>query len=61
MYNKIKNLGRSKRLTIARIERDCGLKPRTICVWDEHRPSVDKVAAVAKYLNVTVDELIREE
>lgn len=43
------------------LEAKCGLSTNTIYKWDEYKPSVDKVAKVAKELGVSVDELLREE
>lgn len=40
-----------------KLERDSGVGERTINRWDTNMPAYDKVLAVAKYLNMSTDEL----
>ena len=61
MLNNILEKCKEKGLTLAELERQAGLANRTIYKWDENVPSVDKVVAVAKALDVTVDELVKKE
>lgn len=60
MLKNILNKCQEKKITIAELERQAGLKQRTIYKWDESKPSVDKVLAVANVLGVTVEELSKE-
>lgn len=60
MVKKISDICRKRGISLAELERQCGLKSRTVYRWDENIPSVEKVRAVAKYLGVTVDSLLSE-
>lgn len=61
MYEKIKELCKSRKITIADLEQAAGLGTRTIYRWDINSPSFDKVAAVADQLKVSIDELAGRE
>lgn len=54
----IKNLLRSKNMTIAELERALGFSNGTIGKWDKQNPSIDKLTKVADYFNVTTDYLL---
>lgn len=58
MVKNISALCKQRGISLAELERQCGLKPRTIYRWDSNNPAVDKVRAVADYLGVTVDSLL---
>lgn len=58
MVGKIAELCKEKNMSMAELERKAGLKARTIYKWDESKPSVDKAVAVARVLDVTVNELM---
>ena len=58
MLHKIKELCKEKGISLADLERQVGLSPKTIFSWGKSIPSVDKVYKVAKVLGVTVEELI---
>lgn len=60
IYQNIKSIAKSKKISIRKIEKETGLKLGSIYHWDEIKPSVDKVAKVANYLGTTVEELIKE-
>lgn len=60
MLANILNRCKEQGLSLAELERQAGLKQRTIYKWDESKPSVEKVLAVANVLGVTVDDLLRE-
>lgn len=59
IYQNIKAIAKSKKISIRKIEIDTGLVLGSIYHWDEIRPSVDKVAKVASYLGTTIEELIK--
>lgn len=61
MLDKIKELCRERNITIAELERQACLTPKTLANWKESIPSVDKVAKVAKVLGVTIEELLEDE
>ena len=58
IYQNIKAIADSKKIPISKIEKDCEITPRYICTWDKIKPSVDKVAKVAKYLGVPIESLL---
>jgi hypothetical protein len=60
IYSNIKAIADSKKISIRKIEMDTGIVLGSIYHWDEVKPSVDKVAKVAKYLGTTVEELIKD-
>lgn len=60
IYERIKEQARAADLTIAQVERKAGLKPGSICRWDEHIPGADKVKAAAVVLDIPVDVLLEE-
>lgn len=58
LLTNIMNLCKERGISMAELERQCGLAQRTIYKWDKNIPSVDKVKRVADYLGVCVDDLI---
>lgn len=58
MYERLKELCRSRGITISDLEKSLGFGTRTIYNWGTHAPSIDKVIAVAEYLGVSVDYLV---
>ena len=60
IYQNIKALANEKKVSVSKIEKDCGITPKYICTWDNVMPGADKLYAVANYLGTTVEELIKE-
>lgn len=58
MVGNISALCKKRGISLAELERQCDLKPRTIYRWDSNTPSVDKVKAVADFFDVTVDSIL---
>ena len=58
LYDKIKEVAKSKRIPIYKIEEDCGFAQGSMCKWNDISPSWDKVKKVADYLNISITELI---
>ena len=59
-FLKIKRLCYERCISIAALERECGLGNGLIATWrDGANPRVDKVKAVADFFGVTVDELLK--
>ena len=56
MVERIAALAKEQGLSINALESLAGVT--NIHRWDDNRPSVDKVAAVARVLNTTVDYLV---
>lgn len=61
MYEQIKALCKARKITIKELEAAAGIGQRTIYRWDENSPSMDKVAAVADFFGVSIDQLVGRE
>lgn len=57
MKDNIAFLCNKQNKTVAQIELEAGIAPRTITRWNEKAPSIDKVIKVAKVLNTTAEFL----
>ena len=55
---RIKDLISEKNMSIAELERNVGFSSGQIRKWDDSKPGIEKVAAVAKYLGVSTDYII---
>lgn len=55
MYARIKELCKKKGTTITALEREIGIAKGSICKWENHEPSGDKLQKVADYFDVTID------
>lgn len=60
LYNNIKNIAKAKGVAICKMEKDLAIADGSICKWNTNTPGVDKVAKVAKYLETTIDELMKD-
>ena len=47
-----------EKLSINKLEQECGLTRVSMAKWDDHAPSPDKVKKVADYFNVSVEYLL---
>ena len=59
IYQNIKSIADSQKVSIRKIEQDTGITLGSIYHWNDVKPSVDKVVKVANYLGVTVEELFK--
>lgn len=59
IYHNIRAIARSKKISIRKIERETGITLGSIYHWDDVKPSVDKVALVADYLGITIEQILR--
>lgn len=48
----------NEKLSINKLEQECGLTRGSMAKWDDHAPSPDKVKKVADYFNVSVEYLL---
>lgn len=60
LYDKIKEVAKTKSLSIYRIERDLGFSNGSLRKWNNSTPSATSLKKVANYLNVTLEELLEE-
>ena len=61
MVELIKKLCRDRDISIKDLERETGIGTNSIYKWDKTSPSVNSVALVARYFDVSVDFLIGME
>lgn len=57
MYQRVQQICKAKNITVAKAEADLGFPRGSVYKWTDHKPSIEKVLAMAKYLGVTVEEL----
>ena len=60
IIKKIKKRAEQAGMTVGEVEIKASIGKQTIRRWDDHSPSIDKVARVAQVLGCTVDELIAD-
>lgn len=58
MLDIIRKLCKEKHIPMVTLEKEAGLGMNTLIKWDRSSPSVDRVAAVADVLGVSVDEIL---
>lgn len=58
LYERIKYLCQKNGISIRKLEQDCGFSHGSISKWDHHKPSFEKLRAVANYFNEPVDYFI---
>lgn len=61
LYVNVQHLCQQRRITIAELERAAGLGNGVIRKWNTASPTLRTVIAVADYLNVTLEQLIRPQ
>ena len=61
MVRNIKELCKSKKMSLRDLEKELQFGYRTVEQWDTHSPSVKKVLKVAEYFGVTIEELMEKE
>lgn len=57
MYEKICRLADKKKVSIAQVERDLGFSAASLRKMNTNKPSADRVLALAKYFDVSIDYL----
>lgn len=57
LLTHIREICAARGTTIAKVEKAIGFN-KVIYNWDKYTPSIDKVAAVADYFGISIDELI---
>lgn len=61
IVENIKKLCKARGISVSALEKTLGFSNSTISKWTVSSPSVAKLAAVADYFGVTVDELLKED
>lgn len=55
---RIKQLAKEKKLSIAKLEKEAGLANATIRKWESAKPQAESLAKVARVLDVSIEELM---
>lgn len=58
LSEKVKEIAKEKHISLHQIEKDVGIAKGSISKWNVISPSFDKVVAVARQLDVDVNELV---
>lgn len=58
LIDNIRNLCKKNKVSISKLENDLFLSPGLISRWSRNMPSLDKIADIADYFGVSIDELI---
>lgn len=61
LYERVQRLCDNRKITIAALERECGLGNATVKKWGVSTPSGDRLTKVADYFGVSVDYLLGRE
>ena len=61
IYNNVKAKCKEKGLSVSLVEKKAGLSTGAISKWNTSSPTVEKLAAVAKVLECTVNDLLHED
>lgn len=63
LYKKVADLCEEKGISIAKLEKECGLGNATIQSWRDMRdaPRFSTIKKVADYFGVTIDELMKDD
>lgn len=57
IYETIKDLCKSKGITVTKAESDMGYARSTLCKIDKNTPSIDKLQKIANYFGVSIEYL----
>jgi len=60
LYDKFRQIIEKKGITIYRVAKDCGIPLMSLYDWKAGRskPKIDKLSKIAKYLDVSIEDLI---
>ena len=61
IYLRIKEMCEKEGISVAELERICGIGTKTIFKWNVSSPSVDKLQKIADHFGVSVDYIVGRE
>lgn len=61
LYENIVRLCKERNISIARLEKECGLGNATIRGWSVSSPSLANAQKIAEFFGLTVNDLIGEK
>lgn len=57
-YEQIKQLCKSKGVTVTQAERECGFSKGSLCKIETNRPNSKRVETLAKYFGISVEAIM---
>lgn len=60
LFDNVRHLCREKGISITKLEDDLGFARSSVCKWNKNEPGIRKVQKVAEYLEVSIEELLKE-
>lgn len=61
IYEKIKIICKIKQIPISILEQKAGLSNGAISKWNKNSPTVKKLQAVCSVLEISIEEILRED
>ncbi|HFI0134824.1 TPA: helix-turn-helix domain-containing protein [Streptococcus suis] len=60
LYDKIKEVAKSRQVSIYRIERDLEFSNGSLRKWNDSKPSAISLKKVADYLSVSIEDILED-
>lgn len=61
IFENVRARCQERGISIAKLEKECGLANATVRGWDHSSPKVETAKKVADYLGCTIDDLLKSE
>lgn len=61
LYSKISKLCKDRNISVARLEKECGLGNATVRGWKISNPNLSNLKKVADYFGVSIEYFLNEE
>ncbi len=61
LYSKISKLCKDRNISVARLEKECGLGNATVRGWKISNPNLNNLKKVADYFGVSIEYFLSEE
>lgn len=58
IFSKLKKICEERGISIRLLEREAGISAGSICKWNESSPTLEKLSAVCRVLDIKIDSLI---
>lgn len=60
IYKRIQDACKESQISVMALEKKLGFSRGSICKWDENKPSIDRMYAVAKELDKPIEYFLEE-
>ncbi len=60
LYSKIKEICKTKGISIRKLESDLEFSYGSVCKWNTNTPSFERITKVANYLSIPLDDFRNE-